>query len=86
MVIAHKMYSFMNKTIFYFDNLPNKISGVVSSLKCKILSTMGEQGEVLQNLEIVASPPGTVAVGVNNLKEGKYSANYPISLDCIEFS
>ena len=59
---------------------------MVSSLKCKILRTRGEQGEVLQNLEIVASPPGTVAVGVNNIIEGKYSANYPISSDFLQFS
>ena len=39
--------------------------------------TREDDGEVLQNLEIVASPPGTVIVGVNNVEEGKYSDNYP---------
>ena len=38
--------------------------------------TRADDGEVLQNLEIVASPPGTVKVGVNKVEEGKYFDNY----------
>ena len=70
----------MNKTIFYFIltvSLIKKKYDVVRSLKCKFIITRADDGEVLQNLEIVASPPGTVIVGVNNVEEGKYSDNYP---------
>ena len=80
MVIAHKIYFWMNKTIFYFIltvSLIKKKNPVVRSLKCKFIITRADDGEVLQNLEIVASPPGTVIVGVNNVNEGKYSDNYP---------
>ena len=46
-----------------------------SSLECKIIKTRDEDGEVLNNLEIVASPPGTVSVGVNKYKTGKHSSD-----------
>ena len=62
------------------SGLPNyvqEVGGEVRrrSLKCKIIKTRGEQGELLRNLEIVASPPDTVSVGVNQLNAGKYSSN-----------
>ena len=46
-----------------------------SRLKCKIIRTRDEDGELLNNLEIVASPPGSVSVGVNKHKTGKYSSH-----------
>ena len=63
------------------SGLPNYVQEVGGesrrrSLQCKIIRTRGEQGKILNNIEIVASPPGTVSVGVNQLKAGKYSSNY----------
>ena len=63
------------------SGLPNYVQEVCGesrrrSLQCKIIRTRGEQGKILNNIEIVASPPGTVSVGVNQLKAGKYSSNY----------
>ena len=73
------------------SGLPNYVQEVGGerrrrSLKCKIIRTRGEQGEILHNIEILASPPGTVSVGVNQLKTGKYSSNYPTSSDFWKFS
>ena len=46
------------------------------NLKCKIIRTRDDQGQELENLEIVASPPGRVEVGINKEETRKYSSNY----------
>ena len=45
------------------------------NLKCKIIRTRDDQGQELENLEIVASPPGRVEVGINKEETRKYSSN-----------